>query len=52
LTSIEERARLLGGTVQISTQQQRGTDLRVQVPLRALPQRKAKRNPSTSGARR
>jgi signal transduction histidine kinase/ligand-binding sensor domain-containing protein len=52
LTSIEERARLLGGTVQISTQRQRGTDLRVQVPLRALPQRKAKRNPSASGARR
>ena len=34
LISIDERVRLVGGSVQIHTQWQRGTELRVQVPLR------------------
>ena len=34
LISLDERVRLVGGSVQITTQPQRGTKLRVQVPLR------------------
>jgi signal transduction histidine kinase len=33
LLSLDERVRLVGGSVQINTQLQRGTELRVQVPL-------------------
>ena len=33
LISLDERVRLVGGSVQIHTQPQRGTELRVQVPL-------------------
>jgi hypothetical protein len=34
LISLDERVRLVGGSVQITTQPQRGAELRVQVPLR------------------
>ena len=34
LISLDERVRLVGGSIQIHTQRQRGTELRVQVPLR------------------
>jgi signal transduction histidine kinase len=34
LISLDERVRLVGGSLQINTQPQRGTELRVQVPLR------------------
>jgi signal transduction histidine kinase len=33
LISLDERVRLVGGSVQINTQLQRGTELRVRVPL-------------------
>ena len=33
LISLDERVRLVGGSVRIHTQRQRGTELRVQVPL-------------------
>jgi PAS domain S-box-containing protein len=33
LISLDERARLVGGSVQINTQRQRGTELKVEIPL-------------------
>jgi signal transduction histidine kinase len=37
LVSLDERVRLIGGRLQIETEPQRGTELRVSVPLRGVP---------------